>query len=313
MGTPIRVAMCTNRAPAEVAEALAALAAQVPSGELALVTSGLPRAVVDAHREATDAAVLVEPRSGLSRARNRALAWAAGSDAIAFVDDDAVVADGWREALGRRWDEAPEEVACIGGPIRPRYAVPPPPWLSDGISFALTLLDRGPEVRDLDPEVEAVYGANVSFRVEPLRRVGGFDPALGHGSDGRAIYFSEEDEAQRALARLGYRVRWVPDAAVWHVIPAERLTRASFLRRRFAFGRALGARGGRPLAVAARQAVASGAGAAAATLRGERALAMERAVRAAENAGVVASRRRPAAAPAPGSPPRAATPRSGRA
>ena len=304
MSTRIRVAVCTNRGPGEVAECLEALRPQVVPEDLAVVASGLPEPLVTAHSEAWPATVLAEPVPGLSRARNRALAWATeGSDAIAFVDDDAVVADGWREALGRRWDEAPEEVACIGGPIRPRYAAAPPPWLSDGISFTLTLLDRGPEVRDLDPEVEAVYGANVSFRVEPLRRVGGFDPALGHGSDGRAIYFSEEDEAQRALTRLGYRVRWVPDAAVWHVIPAERLTRASFLRRRFAFGRSLGARGGRPLAVAARQAIVSGAGAAAAAARGDEALAMERAVRAAENAGVVASRPRPAAAPAPDSPP----------
>jgi GT2 family glycosyltransferase len=237
--------------------------------------------------------VLAEPLPGLSRARNRALAWAAeGAEAIAFVDDDAVVEEGWREALGRRWEEAPREVACIGGPIRPRYAVPPPAWLSDGISFTLTLLDRGPDVRDLDPVLEAVYGANVSFRVEALRRIGGFDPALGHGSDGRPIFFAEEDEAQRALARLGWVIRYVPDAAVRHVIPAERLTRGSFLRRRFAFGRALGMRGGRGRLLAARQVLASGAGALAATAGGDQAGAMERAVRAAENGGVLVARRR---------------------
>jgi len=259
-----------------------------------VVASGLPAPAVEAHRSASGAQVLAEPLPGLSRARNRALAWAAKgeAEAIAFLDDDAVVEPGWREALGRRWDEAPADVACIGGPIRPRYAVPPPPWLSDGISFTLTLLDRGPEVRDLDPELEAVYGANVSFRVEALRRIGGFDPSLGHGSDGRPIFFAEEDEAQRALARLGYRVRYVPDAAVRHVIPAERLTRGSFVRRRFAFGRALGMRGGRGRPLAARQVLASGAGALAATARGDDGLAMERAVRAAENAGVLVARRR---------------------
>ena len=200
--------------------------------------------------------MLREPRPGLSRARNRALAWAAeaGADVLAFVDDDAVVARGWWQALGQRWDEAPAAVACIGGPIRPRYAAPPPAWFSDGIAHTLTLLDRGPAVRDLDPDHEAVYGANISFRVEPLRQAGGFDPALGHA--GARVFFAEEDEAQRALVRLGYGVRYVPDAAVWHVIPAERLTRASFLRRRFAFGAALGLRRGRAVPVAARQALA---------------------------------------------------------
>src|SRR5437763_317869 len=174
MGTRIRVAVCTNREAAGVAECLHALAAQVAPEEVAVVTSGLDEAAVKAHREASPATVLAEPLPGLSRARNRALAWAAGdaeADAIAFVDDDAVVAGGWREALQKRWDEAPETVACIGGPIRPRYEVSPPAWLSNGISFTLTLLDRGPEVRDLDPEIEAVYGANISFRVEPLKRI----------------------------------------------------------------------------------------------------------------------------------------------
>jgi GT2 family glycosyltransferase len=208
---------------------------------------------------------------------------------LAFVDDDAVVDPGWYDALRTRWDEAPSEVACIGGPIRPRYSVPPPPWFSDGIAHVLTVLDRGPDVRDLDPDVEAVYGANISFRVEPLRGAGGFDPALGHA--GSRTFFGEEDEAQRALVRLGYRVRYVPDAGVTHVIPADRLTRKSFLRRRYAFGAALGMRGGRGRSLAARQAMASGGGAITAAASGRQALAMERAVRAAENLGVLLARR----------------------
>ena len=293
MNTNMRVAVCTNRLPAAVAEALDALREQVGDGPLALVTSGLSAEQVAAHREAFGGTLLAEPRPGLSRARNRALAWAAeaGADVLAFVDDDAVVDGGWWEALGRRWDEAPDEVACIGGPIRPRYAAEPPPWFSDGIAHTLTLLDRGAEARDLDPDEEAVYGANISFRVGPLRQIGGFDPALGHA--GTRVFFAEEDEAQRALVRLGLRVRYVPDAGVAHVIPAERLTRASFVRRRFAFGAALGMRRGRPASLAARQALVSGAGALAAGVRGRHALSMERAVRAAENAGVLYGSTRP--------------------
>jgi GT2 family glycosyltransferase len=293
MNTNMRVAVCSNRLPAAVAEALDALREQTGDAPLALVTSGLPADQVAAHREAFGGTVLSEPRPGLSRARNRALAWAAeaGADVLAFVDDDAVVDRDWWEALGRRWDEAPAEVACIGGPIRPRYSAEPPAWFSNGIAHTLTLLDRGAELRDLDPDEEAVYGANISFRVEPLRQVGGFDPALGHA--GSKVFFAEEDQAQRALVRLGLRVRYVPDAGVAHVIPAERLTRASFMRRRFAFGAALGMRRGRTVSLALRQALVSGAGALAAGATGEQALAMERAVRAAENAGVLYGSMRP--------------------
>src|SRR3712207_8359459 len=49
--------------------------------------------------------------------------------------------------------------------IRPRFDSPPPAWVSDHILPALTLLDRGPAARDLDPASdEAVYGANISDR-----------------------------------------------------------------------------------------------------------------------------------------------------
>ena len=289
MNTDIRIAVCTNRSPAAVVDCLTALREQVGDGPLLLVTSGLAEPEVEAHRAAFGGTVLAEPDVGLSRARNRALQ--AGGEVIAFVDDDAVVAPGWWDALRRRWDEAPAEVACIGGPIRPRYSVEPPRWFSGGIAHTLTLLDRGSSVRDLDPRAEAVYGANISFRTEPVRDLGGFDPTLGHS--GTRVFFAEEDEMQRQLVRAGYRVRYVPDAAVWHVIPAERLTRRSFMRRRFAFGTTVGMRRERSRGVAARQLVASMAGALLATLVRRPALAMERAVRAAENAGVLYGSTRP--------------------
>ena len=279
------IAVCTARTPEAIAECVSALARQAPADDLLLVPSGLPPALVDAHRRTFPGSVDAEPRPGLSLARNRALDAAAGAEVLAFVDDDAVVEEGWLDALRDAWRVAPPDVACIGGPIRPRYAAEPPPWLSDGITHTLTLLDRGMETRDLDPDAEAVYGANISFRVEPLKRVGGFEPRLGHS--GERIFFGEEDAAQRALVRLGLRVRYAPGPAVRHVIPPERLTRRSFLRRRFAYGVALGLRGGRERRPALRQALVSAAGAVTAQIRGQDALAMERAVRAAENAGVV--------------------------
>src|SRR3954465_9259032 len=103
MNTDIRIAVCTNRPPAAVAECLMALQDQAGSDPLMLVTSGLPQAEVEAHRAAFGGAVLAEPEPGLSRARNRPLDAATG--VLAFVDDDAIVADGWWDALRRRWQE----------------------------------------------------------------------------------------------------------------------------------------------------------------------------------------------------------------
>jgi len=284
------VAVCTNRSPGEAADALAALVEQVPPERILLVTSGLAGEAAAGHRAVAPGPVEEEQRPGLSLARNRALEWAAGEGAgvVAYVDDDAIVDPGWWEALSRRWAEAEEDVAVIGGPIRPRWAVTPPPWLSAPILSTLTLLDLGDDESLLDPEVTTVFGANVSFAVEPLRAIGGFDPEFGHA--GQRIFFSEEDQAQRALAAAGYQVFYAPELGVHHVIPAERLTRRSFVRRRFAYGRALGARGGRGRRRALRQIATSGPGAVVALARRDPKRFMERAVRAAENAGVLAGR-----------------------
>lgn len=286
------VAVCTNRGPGDVAESLAALAAQVPSERILVVTSGLAGEEATGHRARAPGAVEEEAQPGLSLARNRALAWAVGqgANAIGYVDDDAVVDPDWWQALCRHWEQADDRVAVIGGPIRPRWSVPPPAWVTPPILPALTLLDLGDEQREVDPHVTTVFGANISFAVEPLRAIGGFDPAFGHA--GKRISFSEEDQAQRALAEAGYRVLYAPEMGVRHVIPPDRLTRQSFLKRRFAYGRALGARRGRTVGKALRQVATSGPGAAVALARRDQKLFMERAVRTAENVGVLSGRAR---------------------
>jgi glycosyltransferase involved in cell wall biosynthesis len=279
--------ICTNRSATSVAPGLDALARGGASRVL-LVLSGLDDGTAAAHEAAGAASVSVvrEPRPGLSNARNRALAECADDDVVAFLDDDAIVGDGWLQAMHAAWEHAGSDVACIGGPIQPRFeSGQRPAWLSDRLLPVLTTLDYGPEALDLDPSITTLYGANVSFRAGPLRDVGGFDPALGHG--GRSTGFGEDDEAERALARAGYRIRYEPGPSVWHVIPAERARRAPFLRRRFDYGVGLGARNGRAPARALRQLASSAAGAPVAAAQRKSALAMERATRVAENAGVL--------------------------
>jgi len=284
----VKVAVCTNRTAAAIRESLGSLEREVPPDRVAVVASGVGEEQAQAITAEYPAAHLIRAPAGLSLARNRALEWCADDDMIAFVDDDAVIQSGWYAALERAWANAGERVACIGGPIRPRFESPVPGWLSEPLLPALTILDLGAAERELDPGETAVYGANISFRVRALREVGGFDPELGHR--GARVYFGEEDAAQRELAARGWRVLYAPGVAVDHVIPAERLRRRSFVRRRFAYGVALGARGGRSLPVALRQAASSAVGCIPAAVRRDGRLFMERAVRAAENLGVVLSR-----------------------
>jgi len=273
--------VCTNRPRAVVAPALDALRAQ--GARVVVVASGGEAPAAGAF--GPDADVLHEPRPGLSRARNRALAEYGDDEVLAFVDDDALAGPGWLAAMRAAWSRASPNVGCIGGPIRPRFEGERPGWLSDRLLPVLTTLDYGADARDLDPFVTTVYGANISFRAGPLRDVGGFDPGLGHG--GRPTGFGEEDDAERALARAGFFVRYEPGPWVEHVIPARRTRPVAFLRRRLEYGAGLGARGGRAPARAARQLASSAAGAPLAALRGDAALTMERATRVAENAGVL--------------------------
>ena len=289
----LRVAVCANRVLPGLHDCLAALAAQLEDpADLLVVASGpdpaLEAALADAIAAAAPGARLVrEPRSGLSRARNRALAECADEDVLAYVDDDVVAPPGWLAALRAGWSAGGEDLACLGGPVRVRFAAPRPAWLGPSLLPVLSGLDYGPEPADLDPAVRTVYGCNASFRCGPLRAIGGFDPAFGHRA-GRD-FFSEEDEAERALHRAGGRIRYEPAAWVDHVIGAARLRVRWFLERRFRYGATLGLRRARRRGPALRQALRSAAGAALSLARGDRAGAVERAVRAAENAGVLAA------------------------
>jgi GT2 family glycosyltransferase len=286
----LRVAVCTNRPPEAVAECLTALAAQAAGAGALLVVSGPDEALVAAHERAAPAAlpgarVLREPRSGLSAARNRALGACREGEVLAFLDDDAVIGPGWRAALTAAWAAAGARLGCIGGPIRPRFPAGRPVWLGDAVLPMLTALDLGPVAHDLDPSVRSVYGANFSFRVSALRAAGGFDERWGHR--GRRAWFGEDDEAQLALARAGWAVRYEPGPWVWHVIPAARARPGALLARRLRHGAAVRRRGRRGRPRAARWLASNAVLAPLALARGDRARAMERALHAAENLGVL--------------------------
>ncbi|GAC1315959.1 MAG: hypothetical protein NVSMB25_00800 [Thermoleophilaceae bacterium] len=229
--------------------------------------------------------VLDEFRPGASRARNRALAECPEDGIVAFLDDDSLVCPNWFESLRAAWAEAGPQVGCIGGPIDVDLVGASPTWVSPTLLSAYSRLDFGQVALNLDTEVRALAGPNMSFRVGALRAIGGFDPAYGHS--GRRMWFGEEHEAQCALARLGYTVRYDPRPRVLHTVAAETVTARALLRRRLVYGATLGERGLRSRGLAARASTLAAAGTVVAAARLDRRLAMLRAFRTAENAGVL--------------------------
>jgi len=167
---------------------------------------------------------LVSSPPGLSRARNVALE-AAATEIVAFIDDDATVSAGWAEAVLAAFSK--HGVICVGGPIVPRWEVPPPPWLQGKLLEALAVMDLGARDRDLT-EREYFYGANVAFRLAALRAVGGFSEQLGR--TGADLLGDEEIDVQRKLRAHG-TLRYVAAARVHHRIHAERCSLEWFLRR----------------------------------------------------------------------------------
>ncbi|MGW9396706.1 glycosyltransferase [Streptomyces sp. NPDC055642] len=161
-----------------------------------------------------------EPVPGLAVAHNRGLATARG-EVVAFTDDDVVADPRWLTELTAPFAADPR-LGCATGLILPaRLRTPAQVLLESHGGFAKgftpTTYDPHDPPRDepLFPFTAGRFGsgANMAFRAEALRGVGGFDPATGAGTSARG-----GDDLYgfvRVLAQ-GHRLHYTPYALVWH-------------------------------------------------------------------------------------------------
>ena len=258
--TAIEVWVCTRPGASQLDAVLAALAAAGAEPRLATVPPG----------------------QGPAAARNEALA-GCRSEVLALVDDDVEVVEGWLEALLETWSgPGAAELACAGGPLGAEFVGGRPSWLGDALLPALGV-DTG-----VPGGERTFYGGNVSFRAAALRGVGGFWPA--RGVPGLRDRFGEEHRAQHELARAGWSSAFVPGAgAVRRIASAESHVRdVLLLRARYGARSAAVGEADRPAAVATAAAKAV-AGVPVAAAQRDSAKTVERAVRAAQNAGALAA------------------------
>jgi glycosyltransferase involved in cell wall biosynthesis len=175
-----------------------------------------------------------EPNAGLSNARNRAVAEAAGEYLI-WTDDDVVVNEEWLATYHQSFRRFPE-AAVFGGPIVPRFAGQPPSWLVRAfplVASAYGAIDLGTTPRELDCD-HLPFGANMAVRMREQRRHL-FDPTLGVRPGRRLV--GEETEVMQAILKGGGSGRWVPDARIGHRVPAHYQTVAYLRKHFFAWGR----------------------------------------------------------------------------
>lgn len=220
----ISVVVCTRDRPEQIKKCLGRLARQqYPRYEVVVVdnapTSDALRKVVEGQAGAqAEFRYCVEPRPGLSWARNAGIA-AAASDVIAFLDDDDEPDEHWLAGIAAGFARG-ERIGCVSGVVLPARLDNAVENLfeeigghSKGRGFVKeTFAKSGPQ-SPLWPLPPFGVGANMAFRRAALDRIGGFDVALGAGTPTGG---GEDTLAITLVMLCGYEVAYEPVALMWH-------------------------------------------------------------------------------------------------
>lgn len=135
---------------------------------------------------------------GLSAVRNSAITETSG-DILAFIDVDASAHPAWLETLCKSFADA--NISGVGGP---------------GIESNINnKVDRWRQLHATQGHGDSylahaphLFGLNMSFRVDALRKVGGFDTTLRTNA--------EDMDVGYRLSDAGYCLVYRPDAIVYH-------------------------------------------------------------------------------------------------
>jgi GT2 family glycosyltransferase len=192
---------------------------------------------------------VLEQSPGVSRAKNLGAAHAR-FDLLAFTDDDAVPDPGWLSALTRAF--AAPQVSCVTGLTLPaNLDTRAEQIFEDHVGFPSTftprLFDLG---ENRPPEPLFPYttgqlgaGVNLALRTSVFRALGGFDCALGTGTESRG---GEDLAFLLDLLQSGHQLAYQPAAIVRH---RHRSDMTALRNQVFGYGVGLGAYLARSVAV----------------------------------------------------------------
>jgi glycosyltransferase involved in cell wall biosynthesis len=225
------IVIATYNRAADLRETLASLAALRPDGpwEVIVVDNNSPddtRHVVDEATPGfpTELRYVFERQQGRSPALNAGIRAARGG-IVVTTDDDVRVPPGWLNAAAAGL----ETLGCdyVGGRVLPIWKASRPAWLPDhgGKQWAvIALLDYGDVPIEFGNRVP--LGVNMAFRRSAFERAGLFDPDTGRRAG--TLLGQEVREWCIRARRAGLRGCYVPQMAVEHIIPADRLQKAYF-------------------------------------------------------------------------------------
>ena len=175
----------------------------------------------------------VEPRQGLSYARNRGLTESKG-DIVVFVDDDALVNKAYLQTYADFFDRHPE-IEAAGGPIIPQYETSEPAWMSHYTKALITgYKDLGDKAREF-PKGDYPGGGNAAYRASVFQKVGLFNVELGRKGD--SLIGAEEKDIFDKMGSRKMRFFYLPTAILYHLIPEKKLTADYFDRLTLSIGK----------------------------------------------------------------------------
>lgn len=140
---------------------------------------------------------------GLCEARNHGLENAKG-DIIVYIDDDVCLTDNYLEAHRDAYSDP--KVGGVAGqvltPQIPDTTDEPPIGYFTWYGRPVTRLNS-----DMSGTVKMGRGCNMSFRRSLLEQIGGFDTTLD---------FRDEADAFSRVHKSGYKIRFEPEASLYH-------------------------------------------------------------------------------------------------
>jgi glycosyltransferase involved in cell wall biosynthesis len=160
------------------------------------------------------------PHRGLSQARNCG-AHAARAPIVTYIDDDAIAEPDLLEKILATF-AAHADAGCVGGRIDIHLPPALPAWYSQHFAGYYSEFNPGyADVQRVGELWEYPFGANVSYRIEALERIGYFN--LSMGRVGKNTSGGEELDAEYRIAQAGYGIYYTPHARVEHIIMPDRL------------------------------------------------------------------------------------------
>jgi GT2 family glycosyltransferase len=224
--TTLTVAICTRDRPQQLERLLQSLTRQTRMPDALLVVDNAPSSDATenlVHRQFPEFRYVREPVPGLDFARNRALR-EADTDVVAYIDDDAVAAADWSEAIRGVFDESPRIGICNGkvdalaldsagqrlfeanggfGRGDQRIRVPPAAgarragWPRPLVAWSLAVGS----------------GVSMAVRRDVAVGLGGFDDALDLGA---ALPGGGDLDMLWRVLEAGYDVVYEPRVRAWH-------------------------------------------------------------------------------------------------